>query len=83
MPLNQISVDLESNIRLWGQVCLKLYERQNFENINIKIVTSMQKCTRVQNSVNLENLGFWDQIYPKNMNDTNFEKINIKFETRI
>ena len=83
MPLNQISVDLGSSIRFWDQVCPKLYERQNFEKIIIKVVINIQKCTLVQNFNQFGKLQILGLNLSKNMNDTNFEKINIKFETRI
>ena len=40
VPLYQTSVNLE-NISYWNQICLKLYERQNLEKINIKVVINM------------------------------------------
>ena len=40
VPQYQISVNLE-NFRFWDQICLKKYEWQNFEKINIKIIISM------------------------------------------
>ena len=55
VPLYQTSVNLE-NISYWNQICLKLYERQNLEKINIKVVINMYQCTSVQNFSQFETL---------------------------